>query len=210
MKKIIPIIIIVLIVIIIAISCGSGDDEEKATNTDTNTTTTEEATEPDKPEMTMAQENSYGSAKDYIDNGAFSKQGLLQQLTSEYGEGYEKKDARFAIKLLEKNREVNWKEEAAESAREYLDNGAFSKQGLLQQLTSDSGEGFTEKQARYAIKLIEKNGEVNWKEEAVESAREYLDNDSFSKQGLFEQLTSEYGEGFTEKQARYAVEKVYK
>ena len=156
MKKIIPIIIIVLIVIIIAISCGSGDDEEKATNTDTNTTTTEEATEPDKPEMTMAQENAYGSAKDYIDNGAFSKQGLLQQLTS------------------------------------------------------DSGEGFTEKQARYAIKLIEKNGEVNWKEEAVESAREYLDNDSFSKQGLFEQLTSEYGEGFTEKQARYAVEKVYK
>ena len=89
MKKIIPIIIIVLIVIIIAISCGSGDDEEKATNTDTNTTTTEEATEPDKPEMTMAQENAYGSAKDYIDNGAFSKQGLLQQLTSEYGEGYE-------------------------------------------------------------------------------------------------------------------------
>ena len=156
MKKIIPIIIVVLVVIIIAISCGSGDDEESTSTNDTNTTTTEEATEPDEPEMTMAQENAYNSAKNYIDTMHFSKKGLMEQLTSDYGEGYEKKDARFAIKLLEKKGEVNWKEEAVEAAESYLEMQSFSKQGLLEQLTSDYGEGFTEKQAKYAVDKVYK------------------------------------------------------
>ena len=153
MKKIIPLIVIILAVILIIVACNSGDDEEKDTSPTTDTATEEQA---DEPEMTTAQENAYESAKNYVDTLAFSKKGLMEQLTSDYGEAYEKKDARFAIKLLQKRGEVNWKEEAVEAAQNYLDTQSFSKQGLFEQLTSDYGDGFTEKQAQYAVDKVYK------------------------------------------------------
>lgn len=153
MKKIIPLIVIILAVILIIVACNSGDDEEKDTSPTTDTATEEQT---DEPEMTIAQENAYQSAKNYIDTMAFSKKGLMEQLTSEYGENYEKKDARFAIRLLQKRGEVNWKDEAVESAKNYLDTQSFSKDGLYDQLVSDYGEGFTEKQARYAVDKVYK------------------------------------------------------
>lgn len=151
MKKIIPLIIIVVAVIIIAISCSAGDDEDKSPTSDTNTTTTEESTE---PEMTTAQANAYEAAKNYVDTMAFSRKGLIQQLTSEYGDNYKKKDAVFAVNLLQKNKEVNWKDEAEEAARAYLDTQTFSEEGLFEQLTSEYGDQFTEKQARYAVNKV--------------------------------------------------------
>ena len=48
------------------------------------------------------------------------------------------------------------------------------------------------------------------KEEAVEAAQSYLDAMSFSRQELKQQLTSEYGSGFTEEEAEYALDQVYK
>jgi hypothetical protein len=44
---------------------------------------------------------------------------------------------------------------------------------------------------------------------ALESAESYLAMSGFSKQGLYEQLSSSAGEGFTYEQALYAVNKVY-
>jgi len=41
--------------------------------------------------------------------------------------------------------------------------------------------------------------------EAAESAKSSLQLSSFSRQGLIDQLTSEYGEGFTREQAEYGV-----
>jgi hypothetical protein len=49
---------------------------------------------------------------------------------------------------------------------------------------------------------------VDWNAEAVDSAKSYLEFSSFSKSGLFEQLTSEYGEQFTPEQANYALKAV--
>ena len=153
MKKVITLIVIVIAVILIIVACNSGDDEGKDASPTTDTATEQEAALPD---MTTAQENAYESAKNYIDTMAFSKKGLRKQLTSEYGEGYEKKDANFAIELLEDRGEVNWKDEAVESAQNYLDTQSFSKDGLYEQLVSDYGEGFTEKQARYAVNKVYK------------------------------------------------------
>ena len=48
---------------------------------------------------------------------------------------------------------------------------------------------------------------MDWNEQAAKSAKEYLDYDSFSRQGLIDQLSSEYGEGFTMAQAIYGVNK---
>lgn len=44
--------------------------------------------------------------------------------------------------------EVDWNEQAAKSAQNYLDFQAFSRQGLIDQLIF---EGFTAKQAEYGV-----------------------------------------------------------
>ena len=43
----------------------------------------------------------------------------------------------------------------------------------------------------------------------LDKAEDYLSYSAFSKQGLYEQLSSDAGEGFTEAEARYAVEHVH-
>lgn len=100
---------------------------------------------------TVSQQNAYRSAKQYLDYSAFSRSGLSQQLTSEYGEGFPAADAEFAIARLEAEGGVDWNAEAAESAKQYLDFSSFSRQGLLEQLTSQHGEGFTPEQAEYGV-----------------------------------------------------------
>ena len=97
-------------------------------------------------------------------------------------------------------------QQAVDAAGGYLGDGqGFSEQGLIQQLTTTAGEGFTEAQAEYAIN----NLHPDWDAQAVDSAKGYLgDGEGFSRSGLIQQLTSSYGAGFTEAQAEYAVNKV--
>jgi Host cell surface-exposed lipoprotein len=153
--------------------------------------------------MTGAQQQAVDSAEGYLSEGqGFSKQGLQNQLTSSFGEGFSKSDAEFAIKYLN----PNWDQQAVDSAKGYLGLGqGFSDQGLLQQLTSTAGAGFTQAQATYAISHLH----PDWDAQAVDSAKSYLgDGQGFSRSGLIQQLTSSYGAGFTEAQAEYAVNKV--
>jgi hypothetical protein len=49
---------------------------------------------------------------------------------------------------------------------------------------------------------------VNWNAEAVQAAKDYLQTQSFSCQGLVEQLSSSFGDKFTLSQARYAAQRV--
>ena len=46
---------------------------------------------------------------------------------------------------------VNWNEQAANAAKEYLSTQSFSRRGLIEQLESDAGEGFTHSQAVYGV-----------------------------------------------------------
>ena len=70
---------------------------------------------------------------------------------------------------------------------------------LIQQLKY---EGYSKKDAEYAVDAIK----VNWKQQAVKSAKSYLETSSFSRSSRIEQL--EY-EGFTHEQAIYGVKKAY-
>lgn len=107
-----------------------------------------------KPVLTLGQENAIGSAQSYLSFSAFSRAGLYQQLTSEYGEGYEAGDAEFAIAYLEEKGLVDWNAEAVESAESYLEFSQFSRAGLYDQLTSEYGEGFTSEQTEYALSQV--------------------------------------------------------
>ena len=49
---------------------------------------------------------------------------------------------------------------------------------------------------------------VDWKEQAVLAAKEYLATTHFSRAGLIEQLSSPYGSQFTRAEATYAADKV--
>jgi hypothetical protein len=94
---------------------------------------------------------------------------------------------------------------ALQSAEKYLTFTAFSEAGLIEQLSSSSGEGFPHADAVWAVEHLE---HVNWDDEAVKSAKKYLEFTSFSCQGLIEQLSSSSGENFTTAQAEYAAKEV--
>ena len=102
---------------------------------------------PEKPALTVAQQNAVQSAKDYLNTQAFSRTGLIGQLSSSYGDGFAKPVATFAVDYLH----VNWKAEAVKSAKEYLQTSSFSCANLIQQLESSYGEGFTHAQAVYGV-----------------------------------------------------------
>ena len=158
--------------------------------------------------LPIGQKNAVKSAESYLKSMAFSRDGLFQQLTSEYGSGYTEEEASAAIAFIEEHGRVDWNAEAAESAESYIKSMAFSRNGLYQQLTSEYGEQFTDEQASYGIAYLEDNGKVDRFQEAAESAESYLKYSSFSRDELYNQLTSEYGEGFTAEHAEYALTQV--
>jgi len=153
--------------------------------------------------MTGSQQQAVDAAQGYLSGGqGFSEQGLLSQLTSSFGDGFSKSDAEFAVKYLN----PDWDAQAVDAAQGYLSEGqGFSEQGLLQQLTTTAGAGFTQAQAEYAISDLH----PDWDAQAVDAAKGYLsEGQGFSHSSLIQQLTSSYGDGFTEAQAEYAVNKV--
>jgi len=106
------------------------------------------ATEPDNaPSVGLfgPQANAARSAQQYLDMAGFSRQGLIDQLSSDAGNGYDVADATAAVDSLT----VNWNEQAVRSARQYLDMTGFSCSGLIEQLSSDAGSKYTKSQASY-------------------------------------------------------------
>ncbi len=111
-----------------------------------------EKEEPAEESMTVEQENAVQAARDYLDFMAFSKEGLIDQLSSEAGDGYPEDVARFAVEHIES--EVDWNEQAVKSAESYLELMPFSRAELIDQLSSDAGDGFTREQAEYAADQV--------------------------------------------------------
>lgn len=94
--------------------------------------------------------------------------------------------------------------QAIGAAEQYLQVMPFSRKGLIQQLSSAAGEGFSRADATFAVDHIT----VDWNAQATKSARQYLTVSHFSRAGLVHQLESEAGEGFTHAQAVFGVKAV--
>lgn len=90
---------------------------------------------------------------------------------------------------------------ALQEARSYLEFMAFSRQGLIDQMSSAYGSGYPLGVATWAVDAVG----ADWYAEAVKSAQSYLDLMAFSRQALFDQLTSAYGGQFTADQANHAL-----
>lgn len=80
-----------------------------------------------------------------------SKQGIYDQLTSEYGDKFPAEAAQYAVD----NMKADWNENALASAEKYSKTMHMSKQGIYDQLVSEYGEQFTEEEAQYAIDHLE-------------------------------------------------------
>ena len=90
---------------------------------------------------------------------------------------------------------------AVADAEGYLGMQGFSRAGLIAQLSSDYGDGYTKADATKAVDSLR----IDWNAQAVRAAKDYLENQSFSRKGLQEQLESPYGAQFTHAQAVYGV-----
>ena len=95
--------------------------------------------------LTGPQKNAVRAAQSYLSISAFSRDGLIEQLSSQAGNGFNVNDATKAVDSLG----VDWNQEAVKSAKQYLQMMGFSCSGLIQQLSSRAGAKFTEKQATF-------------------------------------------------------------
>ena len=102
-------------------------------------------TEPVGESLTRPQLNAVRSAENYLNFTGFSRDGLIQQLSSSAGDGYDVADATVAVDSLN----VDWNEQAVRSAKQYLELTGFSCSGLVEQLSSSAGSKYTVDQARY-------------------------------------------------------------
>lgn len=146
---------IAAIIVIAAVASAGGNKSETAPPPPQVTTSAPAAphsTAPPEQKMTASQEQAVSSAKGYLEMGSgFSEKSLMDQLTSNSGEGFPEADAAFAIKYLH----PDWNAQAVTAAKGYLDLGTgFSRSGLIEQLSSPSGDGFTHAQAVYAADQV--------------------------------------------------------
>jgi hypothetical protein len=145
---------------IVLAACGSTKTVTDTT-TDTTTATVEATTNTgttsnpttgaagSEANLTTAQQNAARAAQSYLSISGFSKQGLIDQLSSSAGDGYNVHDATVAVNSLA---DVDWNQQAARSAKAYLDVSPFSCSALKQQLSSSAGDKFTTAQAEYGAK----------------------------------------------------------
>lgn len=87
------------------------------------------------------------SAESYVDLMHFSKQGLFDQLTSEYADKFSQEAAQYAID----NIKADWNKNALKAAKTYQDDMSMSPEGIREQLTSEYADKFTPEEADYAV-----------------------------------------------------------
>ena len=155
------IIIAVVVIGIIGAAIGGGDGSDgetkkasadvsvKDSSKGTTETKKEQISEPEEkePEVPVEYKSALTKAESYSNMMHMSKQGIYDQLTSEYGEKFSPEAAQYAID----NMQADWNANALEKAKSYQEQMAMSPEAIRDQLVSDSGEKFTQEEADYAI-----------------------------------------------------------
>jgi hypothetical protein len=98
--------------------------------------------------LTRQQQNAVRAANAYLQMGGFSRDGLIAQLSSPYGDQFDAADARAAVDSMT----VDWNRQAAISAERYMSMMGFSCRGLIDQLASSHGDQFTRAQAEHGAR----------------------------------------------------------
>jgi len=139
---------------------AGGDSDTSQTAKTSPTATTEAKQEEKTPEPTVAEskqpevpadfKSALKKAGSYSSTMHLSKQGLYDQLVSEYGEKFSTDAAQYAID----NVQADWNANALAKAKTYQDTMSMSPSAIHDQLTSQYGEKFTQEEADYAIQHL--------------------------------------------------------
>lgn len=145
----------VLALIIGVASAGSNPTRTSVTNAPENKTESSTATpapEPKEPEPSVPAEYKAALAKatQYANTMNMSKQGVYDQLVSEYGEKFKPEAAQYAID----NVKADWNKNALAKAKSYQNDMNMSPAAIRDQLVSQYGEKFTAAEADYAIQHL--------------------------------------------------------
>lgn len=137
----------VFLAVVVTLPTSTTERSPAATSSPTPAATSSSPAATSTPEagLTTAQRNAARSAQAYLSFSGFSRRGLIDQLSSEYGERFSIGDATAAVDSLN----VDWNAQAARSAATYLKMSGFSCRGLIDQLSSQHGEKYTVEQATY-------------------------------------------------------------
>lgn len=148
---------ILAIVVVIAIGnmAGGGTEDQPAAGTQEtqqeaqagDAQGTEQTAQPEEEDVPREYKNALAKAKSYSEVMHMSKQGIYDQLVSEYGENFPAEAAQYAIDNLD----ADYKANALEKAKSYYESMNMSKEGVREQLVSEYGEQFTQEEADYAI-----------------------------------------------------------
>lgn len=111
-----------------------------------------EEQQPQQEEIPIEFQNALTKAGQYSDMMHMSKQGIYDQLTSEYGEQFSPEAAQYAVDNLQ----ADYKANALEKAKSYQETMAMSPAAIYDQLISEYGEKFTPEEAQYAIDNLNK------------------------------------------------------
>lgn len=140
----------VLIVIGIIASAAGGSKSNNSTTNSNSTTDTSSKTETKQPDVSAEYKSALNQADSYAKTMHMSKQGVYDQLVSEYGGKFTAPAAQYAID----NVKADWNANALAKAKDYQKQQSLSPSAIHDQLTSAAGEKFTAAEADYAIEHL--------------------------------------------------------
>jgi TM2 domain-containing membrane protein YozV len=126
------------------------DNSTKTPTITTNTETPVNQPKTEEPAIPADYKSALNQANTYANTLHMSKQGVYNQLVSEYGGKFAAEAAQYAIN----NVTSNWNANALAKAKTYQSTMSLSTTAIHDQLTSEYGEKFTEAEADYAIQHL--------------------------------------------------------
>ncbi|WP_432265114.1 Ltp family lipoprotein [Enterococcus cecorum] len=154
MKKILSLGLVCSTALLLA-ACGSSDTTAKSDNATASSVKTEQTTvssskAEEKPAVPAEYTAALKKAESYSKTMHMSKQGIYDQLTSEF-EKFPPEAAQYAVDNLKADYNAN----ALAKAKSYQDKMAMSPDAIKDQLTSEF-EKFTPEEAQYAVDNLNK------------------------------------------------------
>ena len=148
-------IVVVLAIIISSTSSDKGtnlqvDSGTKTPTTTTSTDTSAPQTKTQEPSVPAEYKSALSQATTYANTMHLSKQGVYDQLVSEYGGKFKPEAAQYAID----NVKADWNANALAQAKTYQNDMNLSSAAVRDQLVSQYGGQFTEAEADYAIQNL--------------------------------------------------------
>ena len=144
--------LVILIIFIALIWVGSSsnkDSEKTTTNQKQEKELVKEGVEEAKS-VPAEYKSALNKATSYSNTMHMSKQGIYNQLVSDYGEQFSAEAAQYAID----NVSADWNANALAKAKNYQSTMNMSPAAIHDQLISEYGEKFTKAEADYAIQHL--------------------------------------------------------